>query len=212
MGCQAHSNPQGYKPHQDQILIHDCWKSYISSYPYNEHALCNAHIIRELRAVIEDDKSPWASEMLEFLFLLYNRTEKGLSSLSNKAYYEKKYEAICQKGNKYETKATANGKQGIPKQTKARNLLDRMILYKKEILRFAFEEKVPFTNNQAERDIRPIKGKQKVATHFRSKEGSQDYLKIHSIFSTIKKHGKNIMELLLQIWINPDNIVFNFSG
>ena len=205
--CKAHTNSQGYQPSQNQILIHDCWKSYISSYPYNEHALCNAHIIRELRAVIEDDKSPWASEMLEFLFLLYNRTEKGLSSLSNKAYYEKKYEAICQKGNKYETKATANGKQGIPKQTKARNLLDRMILYKKEILRFAFEENVPFTNNQAERDIRPIKGKQKVATHFRSKEGSQDYLKIHSIFSTIKKHGKNIMELLLQIWINPDNIV-----
>ena len=87
-----------------------------------------------------------------------------------------------------------------------------MLLYKKEILRFAFEDNVPFTNNQAERDIRPIKGKQKVATHFRSLEGTQDYLKIHSICSTIKKQGKNIMEVLLQIIQNPDNIVFNFSG
>jgi transposase len=210
--CQAHSNSQGYQPSQDQILIHDCWKPYFSTYPYNEHALCNAHIIRELRAVIENDKSPWANELLEFLLSLYTGTDKGLNTVNNKSYYQKKYEAICEKGNKYEVKATANGKQGVPKQTKARNLLDRMILYKKEILRFAFEENVPFTNNQAERDIRPIKGKQKVATHFRSLEGTQNYLKIHSICSTIKKQGKNIMEILHKILQNPDNIVFNFSG
>ena len=210
--CQAHTNPQGYQPPQNQILIHDCWKSYFSTYPENEHSLCNAHILRELLSIIENYKSPWASEMHKFLLRLYIRTDKGLSFIKNKSYYEKKYEEICKKGNKYESKATANGKQGVPKQTKARNLLDRMILHKNEILRFAFEENVPFTNNQAERDIRPIKGKQKVATHFRSLEGAQDYLKIHSIFSTIKKQGKNIIEIIHQIFKNPNDIVFNFSG
>ncbi|MCX8472396.1 MAG: transposase [Sediminibacterium sp.] len=75
----------------------NCWKPYFSTYPNNEHALCSAHIIRELRAVIENDKNLWASEMLEFLLSLYTRTDKGLNTVNNKSYYQKNTKQYAKK-------------------------------------------------------------------------------------------------------------------
>ena len=78
-------------------------------------------------------------------------------------------------------------------------------------LRFAFEENIPFTNNQAERDIRPIKVKLKMATNFRSGGGAEAFLCIKSVFSTITKNGLNILDSILTILENPHK-PFNFSS
>lgn len=211
-GAEAHNCKAGFKPSPDQIIVHDCWRSYFTHYKNNPHVICNAHIIRELKGIIENYQTKWASVMLEYLYALYNVTKNGGILVSKqKTYWIKKYNLITQQANIDEPLALKNGKQGKPKQTKGRNLLSRLIDEQESILRFAFEENIPFTNNQAERDIRGAKTKQKNATHFGSTDGAENYLTIKSFISTLAKNGTNILQGITQILKSPDNI-FNFSS
>ena len=73
-----------------------------------------------------------------------------------------------------------------PRRT-GHNLLLRLATRKQDTLRFLHDPTVPFTNNQAERDGRMMKLRQKISGGFRSAEGAMDFALIRSFFSTAKK-------------------------
>ncbi|WP_235272291.1 IS66 family transposase, partial [Methanosarcina mazei] len=86
------------------------------------------------------------------------------------------------------------GKRGKNPKTKARNLLDRFIEHKEKILRFLKDLKVPFENNQAERDIRMMKLQQKISGTFRTTQGAQAFCRMRAYISTIRKNGLLVLE------------------
>jgi hypothetical protein len=88
------------------------------------------------------------------------------------------------------------GKRGRHKRTKGRNLVERLIREQNAVLSFAFNEGVPFTNNLAERDIRPTKVKQKISNCFRTFTGAEIYARIQGFVSTARKHNRNVFSEL----------------
>jgi transposase len=184
--------------------IHDCWASYFE-FKNCSHALCNAHIIRELEA-LKEQGTVWAIEMQQFLFDLFKISEKATVIVPNKPIWFKKYQIICQKADKQEPQPTQK-KRGKPKNSKGRNLLNRLTKHQEGILAFAFEELVPFTNNQAERDIRCLKTKQKAANSFRKIEGAKNFARIQGFISSARKHKKNVFNQIQNI-LNKQNCLF----
>jgi transposase len=183
--------------------IHDCWKSYFD-FKQCSHALCNAHIVRELEA-LKENGSIWAIQMQDLLLELFFLSEKATKIVENKQEWLIKYQAICQKADKEEP-PPIYGTRGRPKNSKGRNLLNRLVEHQEGILAFAFILEVPFTNNQAERDIRPLKTKQKVATSFRTFKGAQNHARIQSFVSTLRKHKMNVFQNICLVFDNQ------FSG
>ena len=175
--------------------IHDCWKIYFS---FNEcqHALCNAHLIRELRG-LQEQGSQWALEMEKLLLELYGERQKG-SLVANKPYWIEKYQQICQRAQAQEPIPEANGR-GRPKKTKGRNLLIRLMEHQQAVLAFAFEPEVPFTNNLAEQAIRGVKIKQKVAMSFRTYRGAEVFARIQGFISTCRKQNMNAFQQLVEV-------------
>ncbi|HHD75428.1 MAG TPA: hypothetical protein ENK95_01230 [Campylobacterales bacterium] len=89
---------------------------------------------------------------------------------------------------------SSENKRGKPKQEKGKNLLDRLIKYQKETLRFIHDFRVPFTNNLAERDLRMIKVKQKISGTFASFEGAEFFCRIKSFIATLKKNSLSVLD------------------
>jgi transposase len=181
--------------------VHDCWMSY---FLYScAHALCLAHILRELTAVRDQDAQEWAGKLICLLLEIKKAVETaaslGQSRLSPllEARYEGRYRKLLAEGYKANPPPEVNpNKKGRPKQSAARNLLDRLQTHPCEILAFMYDFSVPFDNNLAERDIRMIKVKLKVSGGFRSGEGASAFCRIRSYLSTMRKQGRPILSAL----------------
>lgn len=169
-------------------LIHDCWKSYFDFIGV-KHGICNAHILREL-SNLKENGSLWAIEMHTFLLELYKISEKASLIVPNKEDWYEKYRIILQNADKEEP-AEIKKIRGRPYNTKGRNLLNRLEKYQDGVLAFAFNINVPFSNNQAERDIRCVKIKQKMAMAFRTFKGPSIYARIKGFISSCIKQNKN---------------------
>jgi transposase len=181
--------------------VHDCWASYFA---FNDcsHSLCNAHIVRELQALIENG-SLWAVKMKQFLLDLYEKSLKATIVVPNKDEWVAKFNHICQIAHEEEPQPT-KAKNGKFKNSKGRNLLNRLRDYQNGITDFAFDIDIPFTNNQAERDIRCLKTKQKVAMSFRTLNGAKHFARIQSFISSVRKHNSNVFQAI--------NDIFNQKG
>ncbi|NJO92607.1 MAG: IS66 family transposase [Chloroflexia bacterium] len=185
-------------------LVHDCWSSYFKYNGFN-HAICGAHILRELEALVESGNSKWAKTFKTFLLDIYSQPFEN--RMTRKAITDSRYSRICQIGERLEPPPIKiKGKKGRYKRTKGRNLVERLMREKEAVLAFTFDKDVPFTNNLAERDIRPVKVKMKVSNCFRTFEGAEIYSRIESFASTARKQNRNIFQELCNT-LNGNNFL-----
>lgn len=172
-------------------LVHDCWSSYFFNLKNLKHAICCAHLLRELEALVENCQSKWARVFKLFLLSVYQMPFE--QRILRKELIKSRYDRICTLGEKAEPPPIKTpGKRGRCKSTKGRNLVERLISKKEAVLAFAFNREVPFTNNQAERDLRPAKVKQKVSNYFRTFRGAEFYARIEGFISTARKNQRNV--------------------
>ena len=185
--------------------VHDHWKPYFT-YDKCAHALCNAHHLRELRFIDTQYQQAWANDMAELLLEIKAAVaatpEPAMRlSLSDLTAFEKRYDAVVQAG--FEANPTPvpttegeEKKRGRPKHPPPVNLLIRLRDFKGQVLAFMADFRVPFDNNQGERDIRMVKVKQKVSGGFRTFEGAQRFGRIRGYLSTARKQAKNVFEAI----------------
>jgi transposase len=192
-------------PEFSGIAVHDCWAPYWK-YPRISHALCNAHLLRELVSVEENHpEQHWATDFKNLLLGMKKAKEQAIASgmrqLSGEQVdiFERQYDTIItQAYTDNPLQATTTRKRGRKKRGKLLALIERLAVHKASICLFIHNFNVPFDNNQAERDIRMIKTKSKVSGCFRSLDGAQNYLKIMSFVGTAKKHGFSAYEAIRQ--------------
>ena len=200
----AAMDAMGVLEHLTGVLVHDGWVPY-RKYTKVSHALCNAHHLRELEAAVETGGQSWASDMITLLSDTWQAvlTAKavGQSALSREELDDIRaaYRMIILAGQAANPPSPPTGRKGRPKRSKAANLLSRLDTYEDDVLRFAYDFHVDFTNNQAERDIRMVKVQQKVSGGFRTFEGAEAWLAIRSYLSTAAKNGVNLFDALQRL-------------
>ena len=186
-------------PHFNGVLCHDHWKPY---FKYDcLHALCNAHHLRELERAWEQDKQEWARDVRVLLLQINMAVDDAGGQLTavESMEYRQKYQNLLEKAQKEcppPDESQRKKKRGRLKRSKARNLLERLMDYENETLRFMDDKIVPFTNNQGEKDIRMTKVQQKISGCFRSMKGAAIFCRVRSYLSTCKKHGVRASEAL----------------
>jgi transposase len=180
--------------------VHDHWKSYFTF--SCTHSLCNAHHLRELTYLAEQNQQTWAAEMIALLLEAKeiceatpeNHLAEGSAEL---AAIRLRYDALLQRGFANNLpppqQQGAKKKRGRPKQSKAKNLLDRLRDFKTEVLAFLTHPRIPFDNNQGERDIRMAKLKQKISGCFRGPHGGDIFARIRGYVSTLRKNDLKIL-------------------
>lgn len=189
-------------------LVHDHWTCYFQL-PNVSHALCNQHHLRELKALIEHEKEPWARNMHRFLrFALYythHYDGKEIPAHTLRKLF-RLYDKIVEEGLRYhqalppfETLRKSKKKAGRSAKRIGHNLVLRLKNYRTEVLRFLTNPLVPFTNNQAERDIRMMKCQQKISGSFRTETGAQTFARVRGFLSTCKKQGLNLLDAIKTI-------------
>jgi transposase len=182
-----------------QWLMHDCYKFYFG-YDQCLHAICNQHLLRELQFLWEVQDQAWAKELSDLLLRLYRRRkERGAFNQRQFRRAHKQYLAIVQEGRQLHPP-----RKGA--QSKAANLLDRLEELDWNILAFLWDERVPFTNNLAEQDIRMMKVRQKISGCFRTLKGAQIFCRIRSYISTCRKQGVNVWEGI-QMAVNGQSFI-----
>jgi transposase len=177
-------------------LIHDFFKSYFNL-TLSKHNPCGAHITRELDSLV-DYQSQWAVKFKELYYELLHQDHHH--NQSNKQQIFQRYKTIIEEGKLEEPEPKRSGKRGRLKNSKGLNLILRLEQYMHQVLEFAFNPIIPFTNNQAERDLRHCKIKQKVSGCFRSVEGAHCYATIMSAISTLKKQSYDVFQSLITLF------------
>jgi transposase len=195
------------------IVVHDHWKPYYTLKGVL-HALCNAHHLRELQALVEIEKEDWARKMQRLLRRACHaanlaREQDVTLSPGFIALIERCYDAILAEGFAFHEAqpallSTARKRRGrVPRRT-GHNMLLRLSIRKVDVLRFLSDPTVPFTNNLAERDGRMMKLRQKISGGFRSVDGAEDFAVIRSLLSTARKQGWDILQALAS---RPDRLI-----
>lgn len=209
----------GILPKFKGIAVHDFWKSY---YRYGcEHALCNAHILRELIFIKERFEQDWAQDLIDLLLKMKQAKQKallqskeGLSQATLKKY-RKAYNDIIQRGladNPLSNSPPVKGKRGRKPKSKPRNLVERLDEFAEDVLRFFYDFKVPFDNNFSERDLRMMKVKLKISGCFRSLNGAKYFARIRSYITTARKQGINAFQAIRSLFTDnviPQNLISN---
>jgi transposase len=186
----------GILPGYTGTSVHDRYSSY-NDYDCN-HALCNAHLLRDLKSIVEDDNKQWAKRMISFLIKAKEMKEAGEIRKKPLKYLLHEYDLIVKYGMRKEPPLIIplKRKRGRLKKPKSLLLLEDFQKKKEQVLKFILNPIVPFDNNLAERDLRMIKLKQKISGCFRTKIGAQMFCRIRSYISTVRKQGYSILEAL----------------
>lgn len=205
-GRQA-TDDMGILPYFRGTAIHDFWSAY-RAYQACQHGLCNVHHLRDLTAVAENGNQAWASRFKWFLLSAKQVVDQAQLAgetalpLAKVAQIERLYDrliGIALQANAPPPGGWPRGKRGRPKKTKPCNLVERLDQHRHEVLAFAYDFKVPFDNNLAERDIRMLKVQQKISGCFRSQAGAKDFCTIRSYLSTMRKQGVNVWSAIASV-------------
>lgn len=175
-------------------LMHDCFKSYFTL--DCEHALCNAHLLRELNFFIEVKDHAWARQMKALLCEALKNPD-----LTTSRGWKQRYTRILTAAKHKHPHTPPNrpkGRRGRTAKPAVNNLIERFENYQREILRFIVDKAVPFSNNQGERDLRMAKVQQKISGTFRTWTGAVRFARIRSYISTAQKHAVSIYDALLR--------------
>lgn len=190
------------------LVVHDHWSPYFKMEGV-QHALCNAHHLRELQALIEIEKEPWASAMKAFLLeakaLADTRTDDLTFEADVMDDFLQRYDAILTEAVDFheaqlplQILSGVTKRRGRPKRRTGHNLALRLQKRKAEVIRFLTNPNVPFTNNEAERDLRMGKVRQKVSGCFRVRTGAEIFCNLRTVTCTARKQGWSIIETLMK--------------
>ena len=195
----------GVLPEFTGVAVHDFWSSY-KQFKNMLHAMCCQHLERELVFVEETGGQKWAGKLRKLLQGMCHKKKlllaEGRTSFMDEELqqYMNKYDRIVAKG------LAANplperkpGKRGRPKKGKIRCLLERFQDCKADILRFATDWRVPYTNNAAEQAIRFARVKEKVSGCFRTEKGAEEFACVLSLISTAVRHGVSSFDACLSL-------------
>lgn len=189
----------GVLPRFRGIAVHDGWKPY-KRYTNASHALCNAHHLRELIAIDESGQA-WAATMITLLVDTHRAVGAAKAASQDRLTPATLDQLHTHYQNILDTGWALNPSTGR-QLTKAGNLLDRLDRYRDDVLRFAVDFRVPFDNNQSERDIRMVKLRQKVSGCLRAIHGAQAFCDIRSYLATAAKHGRLALDVLNELFNN----------
>lgn len=198
------TNEIGILQEFEGTMVHDHWKPYYT-FTNCTHAECNAHNIRTLKGIHENFHHIWAMNMGSLLIEIKREVDslkcKGATSMaeSDIKAYDKRYKNIIAQGKEEDAEkclVRISKKTGKPVKSDALRLLQKLEEYDVETLSFMYDFNIPFDNNQAERDIRMVKLRQKISGCFRSDDGGSFFCRIRSYISTCNKNGQDIMESL----------------
>jgi len=195
--------PKGFR---GGVIVHDHFKPYYAMPGGVRHALCNAHHLRELKALIDIDKEQWAWQMRDLLAEANGAVQgaiiEGAAALPTPVLRTliKRYNAIVRRGLAFHRNqpplARQIGARGRAPHRPGHNLLIRLHKFKRDVLRFLYDFAVPFTNNEGERDLRMMKVKMKISGGFRTMAGARTFACLRSVISTARKQGWNILQTL----------------
>jgi transposase len=189
----------GVLPRYHGSCVHDAWPAY-SFYTQCRHALCGAHLLRELTFFEElsEETRAWAAPLKQLLLEMKAEVERVREEGGRRLADDKLAELMGTYDRLIMEGLEAQPPPGAPEPVKrqARNLLLRLERRKGEVLRFLTDFTVPFDNNQAERDLRMVKLQQKIGGCFRSEEGARHFCRIRSYVSTMRRHGRGVLEAL----------------
>lgn len=195
----------GVLPTFTGVAVHDGLVVY-RQYDQATHGLCNAHHLRELAGIGELTGQRWPAQVAELLVELHIAVETakttGATALPVRrlAAFGRRYDALITEGKKLNPPPPRTGKRGRPALGPAGSLLARLAIHRDDVLRFATDLRVPFDNNQAERDVRMVKLQQKISGGWRSENGAHAFLDVRSYLSTARKHGQSAMVVLRDLF------------
>jgi transposase len=196
----------GVLPAFEGIAVHDGWETY-RKYESVTHALCNVHHLRQLQGAIErdPDTQTWAHHMDALLREIKDTVDharaQGQNALAPRTLtaFTARYEQIIKLGHEQNPRPKRSGRRGPIGRSQTANVHRRLDVDRDEVLRFAHDFRVPFDNNQAERDLRMIKLQQKISGSWRTTTGADGFLALRSYISTAIKQRQHILDALTRL-------------
>ncbi len=170
------------------------------------HALCNVHLLRDLTAVSEITRQRWPQGLADLLLGIKASVaravaagHKQLTARQIKTFTDQ-YQHLFQTGLRANPPPSRTGRRGHPRQGPIRSLLLRLKKHQTAVLAFMHDFRVPFDNNQAERDLRMAKVRQKIGGGFRSQRGADIFCRIRGYIATMRKQGQNSLAALRSVF------------
>jgi transposase len=202
----------GVLPSFDGVMVHDRAAMYFK-YDDAAHAICLAHIVRNLASVAVGSDQGWAANMSALLIEMneaaHEARRSGATHLPARRLeaFLARYDTLVEEGLTANPAPMCRSRDYT--ERKSFNLVSALRDLRTEATLFAVDIHLPATNNQAERDLRMAKLHKKISGCFQSDDGARHFAVIRSYISTARKHGVGALDALIALfcgepWMPPN--------